>query len=192
MKASHLFNPKNIAVLEEEARRTWQNPEEILGAVEIRPAFVAADIGCGSGYFTVPLSQKIKKAYGIDIQKEMLAFLQQKIGKLKIKNIEPRLSRINEVPLGNEAVDLLISINTLHEFDDKERMIEEMQRVLKPGGKALIVDFKKEDTGFGPPVAIRVSKKQAVRLFERKGFSVLRTRNLPYHYLLVLSKENER
>lgn len=188
MKKSHVFNPKNITVLEMEDRKLWQNPEEILGATEIRPDFVAADLGCGSGFFTIPLSKKVKKVYGIDVQKEMLDFLSQKIQRLKIKNIEPLLSRKNEIPLENESADLLISINTLHEFDGKEKMIDEMRRVLKQDGKLLIVDFKKEDTGFGPPVAIRVSKKQAMILFEKKGFTLVNTRSLTYHYLLVYRK----
>lgn len=190
MKKSHVFDPKNIDVLEMEERRIWQNPEEILGTVEIKPDFVAADIGCGSGFFTVPLSQRVKKVYAIDIQKEMLEFLEQKTQKLKIKNIELILSKENEIPLKNESIDLLISINTLHEFYDKERMIEEMRKVLKLYGKALIVDFKKENTGFGPPIAIRVSKEQAKNLFDKKGFTFLKSKDLMYHYLLVFSKEN--
>lgn len=188
MKKPHVFDPKNIDVLEMEARKTWQNPEKILGAVETKRDFVAADLGCGSGFFTVPLSQKVKKVYGIDVQKSMLEFLEQKIQKLGIKNIELLLSKENDVPLSDESVDFLVSINTLHEFSDKKRMIDEMRRVLKGSGIALIVDFKKKDTGFGPPVAVRVSKKQVINLFEKKGFTHLKTRNLKYHYLLVFSK----
>ncbi|MCP8303959.1 MAG: methyltransferase domain-containing protein [archaeon] len=191
MKKSHVFDPKNIDVLEREERKIWQDPEEILGVVEIKPDFVAADLGCGSGFFTVPLSQKVKKVYGIDIQREMLEFLEQKIRRLKIRNIEPLLSKENEIPLKDESLDLLVSINTLHEFDEKERMAEEMRRVLRRYGKLLIVDFKKEDTGFGPPVTIRVSKEQAKSLFEKKGFTTLRSKDLMYHYLLVFLRESE-
>jgi ubiquinone/menaquinone biosynthesis C-methylase UbiE len=190
MKESHVFDPKHIDVLEMEGRRIWQNPKEILETIEIKPDFVAADLGCGSGFFTVPLSQKVKKVYAIDIQKEMLEFLEKKIQGLKIKNIGLILSNEDEIPLENESVDILISINTLHEFDDKGRMIEEIRRVLRRYGKLLIVDFKKEDTGFGPPVAIRVSKEQAKSLFEKKGFTILKSEDLMYHYLLVLYEEN--
>jgi len=189
VKESHLFDPKNIDVLEMEERKIWQNPEEILRMIEIKPEFVVADLGCGSGFFTVPLSREARKVYGIDIQKEMLEFLEQKMRNLKIENIQPLLSKENEIPLRDESVDLLVSINTLHEFDDKERMVEEMRRVLKQGGKALIADFKKENTGFGPPVAIRISRKQATNLFEKKGFTTLKRENLPYHYLLVFSRK---
>ena len=187
MKETHLFDPKNIDVLEMEDRKIWHNPNEILGIIEIKPEFVAADLGCGNGFFTVSLSRKARKVYGIDVQKEMVEFLEQKIWKLKIENIQPLLSKENEIPLGDESVDLLVSINTLHEFQNKERTIEEMRRVLKQGGKALIADFKKENTGFGPPVAIRVSRKQATNLFEKKGFTTLKKENLQYHYVLVFS-----
>jgi len=185
----HVFDPKHAAVLEAEDRRVWQNPEEVLNAVEIKPHFVAADLGCGSGFFTVPLARRVKKVYGIDVQKEMLGFLEDKIRRLKIRNIEPLLSKPDEIPLGDESVDLLISVNTLHEFGGREKMIKEMRRVVNKGGRLLIVDFKKEETGFGPPVRIRISKARAVKLFEEKGFSLLKTTELPYHYLLVFVKD---
>jgi ubiquinone/menaquinone biosynthesis C-methylase UbiE len=188
MKKSRIFDPKHVAVLETEDRRLWQNPKEILGAVRIKRNFVAADLGCGSGFFTVPLAEKAKKVYGIDVQKEMLEFLERKIQRLKINNITLLLSEENEIPLGHESVDLLVSVNTLHEFNYKERIIEEIYRVLKKGGRALIADFKKENTDFGPPIAVRVAERQAVSLFRRKGFIVLKTQDLQYHYLLVFSK----
>ena len=145
-------------------------------------------MGCGSGFFTVPLSRKVAKIYAVDIQKEMLESLEQKIRNLKIENIKPLLARENEIPLGSESVDLLVSMNTLHEFDDKERMVKEMGRVLKQSGKVLIADWKKMDTGFGPPVAVRVSRKQAIDLFKKKDFITLKNESLQYHYLLVFSK----
>jgi ubiquinone/menaquinone biosynthesis C-methylase UbiE len=188
MKKTHVFNPKHVAVLEMEQRRLWENPDQILGLVKIRPNFIAADLGCGSGFFTLPLAKKVKKIYAIDVQKEMLEILEQKIRKQKIRNIELVLSKENEIPLENESVEFLISVNTLHEFSDKERMIKEMQRVLKPKGEVLIVDFKKENTGFGPPVAIRISKEQAIISFEKNGLSTLKSMDLPFHYALVFCK----
>jgi ubiquinone/menaquinone biosynthesis C-methylase UbiE len=188
LKKSHLFNPEHISVLESEDRKIWQSPDTILNAVEIKPDFVVADLGCGSGYFTVPLAAKAKKVYGIDVQKEMIDFLREKIRKLKIKNVKLLVSKPAEIPLDDESVDLLLTVNTLHEFDDRERMIEEMKRVVKRGGKILLVDFMKKETGFGPPVEIRVPKAKAVRLFEAKGFRLIEKRDLPYHYLLVFVK----
>jgi ubiquinone/menaquinone biosynthesis C-methylase UbiE len=188
MKKTHVFDPKHAAVLEMEQRKLWESPDQILGLVQIKPDFVAADLGCGSGFFTLPLAKKVKKVYAVDVQKEMLEILEQKIRKQKIRNIQLVLSKENEIPLENESVELLITVNTLHEFGDKERMIKEMHRVLKPKGKALIVDFKKDNTGFGPPISIRVSKEQAIIVFEKNGFNTLETVDLPFHYALVFSK----
>ena len=188
MKRAHVFDPAHIAVLESEDRKALQNPDEILGAVDLQLNWVAADLGCGSGYFTVPLSFKVRKVYAIDVQKEMLSFLEDKIKRLKVKNIELLLSDSDEIPLEDECVDFLMSVNTLHEFGDRKGMICEMKRVMKRGGRLLVVDFKKEETGFGPPVGIRVLKERAITLFDGKGFALSKSHNMPYHYLLVFIK----
>lgn len=189
MPHAHVFNPAHIAVLESEDRRIWQNPEKILSAAEIRSEWVAADLGCGSGYFTTILARQVKKVYAIDVQKEMLDFLEDKVRKMKISNIEPLLSEAEEIPLANHSVDFLMSVNTLHEFDDRDKMIGEMNRVIKPHGRLLIVDFQKKETGFGPPVSIRISKTQAVRSISKSGFSLVKQEDLTYHYLLVFTKD---
>ncbi len=188
MAESHIFDPKHIAVLESEDRKNWQDPQEIIELLGLKSSYVVADLGCGTGYFTVPIARKVRKVYGIDIQKEMLAFLEQKIQQQKIGNIEILLSKENEIPLQNKSVDLLLSVNALHEFRGKEAIINEMRRVLKADGQIAIVDFRKEDTGFGPPLSVRVSKEQAKLLFKKRGLSALKTRDLKFHYLIVFGK----
>ena len=188
MAESHIFDPKHRAILDSEDRKNWQNPKEILKLLELKPSYVVADLGCGTGYFTVPLSYKVKKVYGIDIQKEMLTFLEHKIQQQKIGNIETVLSKENEIPLKNKSVDLVLSVNTLHEFRYKEAIIDEMRRVLKADGRAVIIDFKKEISDSGPPLSHRISKEQAQRLFKEKGLITLKTHDLKLHYLLVFGK----
>ena len=188
MAESHIFDPKHKAILDSEDRKNWQNPKEILKLLELKPSYVVADLGCGTGYFTVPLSYKVKKVYGIDIQKEMLTFLEHKIQQQKIGNIETVLSKENEIPLKNKSVDLVLSVNTLHEFRYKEAIIDEMRRVLKADGRAVIIDFKKEISDSGPPLSHRISKEQAQRLFKEKALITLKTHDLKLHYLLVFGK----
>jgi len=189
MTHNHIFDPKHAAFLESETRKAWQDPKEILELLTITTQMVAADLGCGNGFFTVPLSCKTKKVYGIDVQKEMLELLEQKLCKLKIENIELRLSGEKTIPLDDKHVDLLITVNTLHEFPDRTKTIKEIQRVLKPNGHVLIVDFKKEETPHGPPVQIRVSQLQAKQLFEEQGFSLIKSHELLYHYVLVFRRD---
>ena len=145
-------------------------------------------MGCGTGYFTIPIARKVKKVYGIDIQTEMLTFLEEKIQKQKIANIETVLSKENEIPLPKESIDLLLTVNTLHEFRDKETVMAEIWRVLRTDGRAVVVDFRKEDTGFGPPVSVRISKEQAKHLFKKSGLTALISHDLKFHYLIVFGK----
>ena len=189
MNEPNIFDPKHIETLESGERQIWQNREEIIQLLKLKASYLVADLGCGSGYFTVSISRKVKKVYGIDIQKEMLEFLEHKIQKQKILNIKTLLSKENEIPLHNVTVDLLLTVNTLHEFRDRERIIREIQRVLKPKGRAAIVDFKKETTGFGPPVSIRLSKEQARHLFEKQGLKFMKSYNLKHHYLIFFRKD---
>jgi len=188
MVGSHIFDPKHRDILESEDRKNWQNPKEIIELLELKASDVVADLGCGTGYFTVPLSYKVKKVYGIDIQKEMLTFLEQKILQQKIENIETVLSKENQITLKNKSVDLLLSVNTLHEFSHKEAIIDEIRRVLKADGRAVIIDFKKEISDSGPPLSRRISKEQAKRLFKEMGLTILKTHDLKLHYLLVFRK----
>lgn len=186
---SHIFDPKNIEVLESEDRKTWQNPKKIIERLNLKSNYIVADLGSGSGYFSIPISRIVKKVYSIDVQEEMLDFLEKKIQGQKITNIELILSKGNDVPLQESSVDLLLSVNTLHEFNDKDLIIEEIKRVLKPNGKAAIVDFKKEETDFGPPVTIRVSEDQAIHLFEKHGLNTTLSYDLTYHYLIMFEKK---
>jgi ubiquinone/menaquinone biosynthesis C-methylase UbiE len=185
---SHIFDPKNIDILESEERKTWQNPSEILAQIDLKQDYVVADLGCGSGYFSIPIARKVKKVYGIDVQQEMLEYLEEKAKKQKISNIKTILSKGNDIPLENESVDLLLTVNTLHEFREQEKIVKEIKRVLKHNGKAVIVDFVKIETGRGPPVKIRVSKQQAVDLFENEGLKFQKSYMLPFHYLLIFQR----
>jgi 2-polyprenyl-3-methyl-5-hydroxy-6-metoxy-1,4-benzoquinol methylase len=68
MSDSHVFDHTHAKSLDSEERKTWQNVDDVLDFVELKPEYVAADLGCGSGYFTVPLANRVKTVYGIDIQ----------------------------------------------------------------------------------------------------------------------------
>lgn len=188
-KNHHLFDPKNIQRLESEERKTQQDPQKIIKLFSLDASDIVADLGCGTGYFTLPISSIVNKVYGIDIQQEMLDYLTQKIQKQNITNIKLFLSKdVNQIPLESESVTALLSVMTLHEFQDKNQMIKEIYRVLKPGGNAMVIDFKKEATVSGPPVSIRVSQQQAIDLFTKEKMNLGDSQDLKSHYLLVFQK----
>jgi len=178
-----------MTVFEWDNRKLWQNPELILKKWDMQPNFVAADVGCGHGFFTIPLAKKVKKVYAIDLNPDKLEKLMDKLEIYQLTNIEPVLGRDSKIPIVNEQFDLLVSVNTLHEFTNKDNMVLEMHRVLKSRGIALISDFRKKETGFGPALSRRLSIEETMALFERYGFQTLQTHMFQYHYLLVFSKK---
>jgi ubiquinone/menaquinone biosynthesis C-methylase UbiE len=176
-------------MLESKERKIQQDPKKIMDILALKQTDIVADLGCGSGYFTVPIAQKVDKVYAIDVQQEMLDVLEQKIRKQRITNIELLLSKqTNLIPLQTKSTTVLLTVNTLHEFQDKEQMANEIQRVLKPHGKLAIIDFKKKDNGSGPPISIRVSQQQAIQLFEKKGLTFAKAFDLKSNYMLVFQK----
>lgn len=177
-----------MTVFEWENRKFWQNPKEILELIEIQSDYIAADLGCGKGFFTIPLASKVKRVYGIDVKPEKLEQLLLTLSECHLKNVVPLLGGESKIPLANELINLLLSINTLHEFVNRDHMIIEMRRVLKSGGLALISDFRKKDTGFGPALSRRLSMGEVIALFEKYGFQTLQTHLFRYHYLVVFSK----
>ena len=118
----------------------------------------------------------------------MLEVVNQKILQKKIQNIKTVLSIDNEIPLENDFLDLLLTVNTLHEFSDLDRTLKEIYRVLKLGGKVVVVDFKKKKEGFGPPEHVRVSSRKARIIFNQNHFKVLRVKYLRYDYFLYSEK----
>ena len=188
MNKSNVFNAKNIEILESDDRKNWQNSQQIIDLIDLKSHYVVIDLGCGSGYFSIPLSRRVNSVFGIDFQKEMLNYLKQKIEKNKIENIELLLSKANKVPLIKNCSNIILTVNTLHEFEDRNKVILEIYRLIDNNGRLVIIDFKKEKTSFGPPMEIRISNAQAINLFEKNGFKAIKSYDLKYHYLIIFQK----
>jgi len=121
------------------------NPEKILEKLNLRENQIAADFGSGSGGWAIPLARILKrgKVFAIDILEEPLSVLSLKLKTEKIYNVEIRKADVEEkVPLLPESVDLVLMTNLLFECKNKRKVLEEGKRILKKGGKILVVDWK--------------------------------------------------
>lgn len=183
-----MFDPKKIHLLESKERQSYLNTEEILSMLNLHPNYLVADLGCGSGVFSIPLSFLVKHVYAIDVEPKMIEFVNQKILKQKIKNIKTMLSNGAVIPLEDDFLDLLLTVNTLHEFKNLNMTLKEIYRVLKPGGKIAVVDFKKKKEGFGPPEHIRISSRKARTILIKNNFKVSQMKYLRFDYFLLLAK----
>ena len=166
------------------------NPTEVLKQLKLEKNMVAADFGSGSGGWAIPLAKKMEegKIYAIDILEEPLSALKARAKLEKIINIETVKSDIEKTSrLFEDSCDLVLMTNLLFQSEDKKKVLEEGKRVLKFGGKILIVDWK-EDAPMGPKggrVSPEEVKETALDLNLRieKEFEAS-----PYHWGLILVK----
>lgn len=130
------------------------NPEKVLDELDLREGMVAAEFGCGSGGFTIPLAKRLEggRVYGLDLQEEALSALKGKLEMEGLPNVETRRCNI-EAPEGStlpaNSLDLVLIPNVLFQVDDKEQVLKEAKRLLREGGKILIVDWLPK-APFGP------------------------------------------
>lgn len=125
------------------------NPPEILNKMNLQSHMVAADFGCGSGGWTLSLAKILYdgKVYAIDILQTKLSVLRSQSKAQRLNNIETILDDVETSieRLSSNSCDLVLMTNLLYLCQDKKAVIAEGKRVLKPGGRLLIVDWIKDN-----------------------------------------------
>ncbi len=186
---SHKFDVKRAEILDSPDRKQFLNPDSILDWISLDREMILADLGCGTGFFTIPASLRVKKVYALDVQQGMLDILQDKIKKQKIANIETILSEESSIPLPDGSVDVLLMANVFHELEDRSAILEEGKRILSSRGKLAIIDWKKIEMDFGPPVEERLAEEEVISVCKGSGFEFAERSDAgPYNYLLVFNR----
>jgi ubiquinone/menaquinone biosynthesis C-methylase UbiE len=168
------------------------NPTEILQRLKLRKDMIAADFGSGSGGWAIPLAKKLEegKVYAIDLLEEPLSALRAKAKTEKIYNIQTVLADVGKgiEILRDASCNLVLMTNLLFQCQDMKRVLSEGKRVLKPEGRILIVDWKKDNplTKQVERVSFKGIKETALSLDLKaeKEFDAD-----PYHYALVFTKK---
>ncbi len=185
----HKFDVNNAEILDSPERFQFLNPDSTLEKVGLGKEMVLADLGCGTGYFTIPASRRVKKVFAIDTQKGMLDIVSQKIKKQKLTNIETILSEEASIPVPDNSVDVLLMVNVFHELEDRGSILKEGKRILSGNGKLVIVDWKKMEMDFGPPVEERLTEEEVISICKDNGFEVREQSGVgPYNYVLIFGK----
>ncbi len=168
------------------------NPEEVLGQLDLKEDMVAADFGCGSGGFVIPLAKILKEGlvYALDVQGDPLSALKSRAQMENLLNI--RVTRCDlEKPRGStlsdSSLDLVLISNVLFQAEDKNAIISEADRVLNSGGKLLIVDWSpKASQG---PTEERISPEEVKKIAEKFNFKLEKEFEAgAYHYGLIFTK----
>lgn len=178
--------------LERPERESEEAPGKAIQALEIQPGQVVADIGAGSGYYTVRLAREVGptgKVYGTDIQPGMLDLLLRNVARAKLDNVVPVLGTPDDPKLPPGAIDLALMVDVYHELAAPQAFIRKLRASLKPNGRLVLLEFRKED----PRVPIRPEHKMSVaevrQEFEAEGFTLSAVLDvLPWQHILVLTR----
>ena len=188
---AHVMSHFGIEWLERKEREMEENTSQLLKNLAIQPGTVIADIGAGSGYHSTLLSKMVGdgKVYAVDVEKEMIAYLKNRIKLEGYKNIIPVLSTEQKVSLPANSIDVMLLVDVYHEFSFPYEMTLSMLEALKPGGKLVLVEFRAEDPNVPIKTIHKMSQRQAVKEFKALGFSFEKNiGNLPWQHCLIFRK----
>jgi ubiquinone/menaquinone biosynthesis C-methylase UbiE len=184
-----LFPPQELGLLEAPDRDIWQRPDQVMDAMGIADASIVADVGAGSGWFTVRLARRVGPRgiiYAQDVQVEMLNAITRRVQREGLENVRPTLGRGSDPRLPARSLDAVLMVDAYHEIEDRVTMLANIARALKPQGRVGVVDFKLDGTGPGPDLEERVSPDVVVKDAERAGLRLIRQEGfLAYQYFLI-------
>lgn len=187
-----LFPPSDLGLLDAPDRDLWQRPDQIMDALGIADGSVVADIGAGSGWFTIRLARRVGPqglVYAEDVQKEMINAITRRVSREGLANVRPVLGLKNDPNLAPKSLDAVLVVDAYHEIENRVAMLASLARALKPQGRIGVVDFKLDGTGPGPSPEERVSPDVVVKDAAQAGLRLIRQEPfLPYQYFLIFGK----
>ncbi|HXD73901.1 MAG TPA: class I SAM-dependent methyltransferase [Vicinamibacterales bacterium] len=178
--------------LDRAEREQEEDPDRAIDVLKLQKGATVADVGAGSGYITEKLSKKVGpmgRVYATDIQQGMIDLLNKRVAKRKLSNVTPVLSTQDDPRLPVESLDVVIMVDVYHELSQPQLMLRHIKASLKPGGRLVLLEYRKED----PDIPIRPEHKMSVAEakleVEAEGFKLTQTNeDLPRQHILIFTK----
>jgi ubiquinone/menaquinone biosynthesis C-methylase UbiE len=189
---AQVMGPGGIEWLDRREREQEEHPAEVIDALDLRPGEIVADLGAGSGYFTFRMAPKVGgtgKVLAVEIQEAMLNTLRTRAAALKATNVEVVQGSEIDPHLPVSGVDLVLVVDVYHELAYPFEVMTKVREALKPGGRVVFVEYRKED----PQVPIKEVHKMSVEQLEKEmkavGLVRLRTvETLPLQHIVIFEK----
>ena len=187
---SHLGAPWLIRAERDDEENVTESYRQLL----LSPGMVVCDMGCGNGYWSLPMAQDVGpdgKVLAVDIQPEMLDKLRARAAKKNIDNVEPILGDVDDPNLPKGKVDLLLMVDVYHEFSHPESMLWGIRRSLKPKGVVALLEYREEDPEVPIKPLHKMSKIQIMKEYKANGFKLVREFNeLPWQHLMFFARDD--
>jgi ubiquinone/menaquinone biosynthesis C-methylase UbiE len=191
MHKLHQDSKAYIALLDDPARDAYQKPHEVVMAIGLKDGERVADIGAGSGYFSLRFANHVGaggQVLAVDINPDMIIHLNQRIRDAHIENTRTILALPDDPLLADASVDRVFICETWHHIENHPQYLALLKKTLKPGGQVIIIDFQKTPTPVGPPAEMRVAREDVLGEFEHYGFRLAKEHTiLPYQYFLIFT-----
>ncbi len=172
-------------------RDAWQKPEEILDALHLERTSSVADIGAGTGYFSVRIAKRIPdgKIFAADVEPDMVRYLGERARREHLTNLTPVQASAEAANLP-EPVAFVLVVDTYHHIGNRIQYFAKLKSLLRSRGRLAIVDFK-ADSPDGPPAQHRISQEKVTEELNAAGYSLVETHQfLSRQYFLVFEKRD--
>lgn len=188
-----MITAREFARIESPDRKALQNTDDFLNLVRSLRWRTCADIGCGLGFYTLPMAERwrtSRRIIAVDRSTPALEELDKRVENLDLTNVRIQQSVSDRIPIEDASIDLVNLGNVYHEVRGRLNFLKEVYRILKPGGTMLLIDWNpEEDLGIGPPVSCRIPKKQVRQDLEFAGFTSLKEHEcFAGHYTLTAKR----
>jgi SAM-dependent methyltransferase len=170
-------------------RGTWQNPELVIRKFGNLSEKIVADIGSGTGYFTIPISRLAKHVIAIEIEQRYLDYIEDRKLELPVAQadrIETRLTVENEPNLHTDEVDAVLMVNVFYYLNNRINYMQIVRDALRENGILVLVDFKPGDLPLGP-TDNKVPADEVVNILQAAGFLNIAVddESLQYQYIIT-------
>jgi len=188
---SQVVGSHAITWLERRDRESEEKPSLVIENLDLKPTDVVADIGAGSGYFSFLLAPLVPqgKVLAVDIQQEMLDFVEGQKKLRKVANVETLLGTIADTRLPEAGVDLVLMVDAYHEFSHPREMMESIVKGLVPGGRVVFLEYRGEDPDVPIKPLHKMTVKQVTLEMAAVGLEFVELRDfLPIQHFIVFKK----
>ncbi|MEC9376030.1 MAG: class I SAM-dependent methyltransferase [Pseudomonadota bacterium] len=189
---SHVMGHQGASWLERPNRVNEERTDLLLANLPIKPGDRIADIGAGTGYFSLPMSNMVGDngtVFAVDIQPEMLSIIQARTEDMGINNIKRLLAKVDNPNLPKNSINLVLFVDAYHELEWPREVMRNVYDSLITGGKVVLIEYRSEDPMVPIKKLHKMSEKQARKELEAIGMVFKQNLDiLPQQHFLIFEK----